>query len=117
MTNDNFCPYFQNRLTKPVKKEVNGTGILPPLVFLPRQTTDGKRGSVVVIADICRSCSSGCQCRRRRSADDVIKLFFHRRLHFFTETAVRNRSCKLAIRCHREPGISAVYQEALMLNS
>jgi hypothetical protein len=30
MTTDNFCFYLQN---KPVKQEVNGTVILPPLVF------------------------------------------------------------------------------------
>jgi hypothetical protein len=30
MTTDNFCFYLQNR---PVKPEVNGTVILPPLVF------------------------------------------------------------------------------------
>jgi hypothetical protein len=31
MKTDNFCFYLQNR--KPVKQEVNGTVILPPLVF------------------------------------------------------------------------------------
>jgi hypothetical protein len=33
MTADNFCFYLQKRLTKQVKQEVNGTVILPPLVF------------------------------------------------------------------------------------
>ncbi len=36
MTTDNFCFYLQDRLktgSKPVKQEVNGTMILPPLVF------------------------------------------------------------------------------------
>jgi hypothetical protein len=32
MTTDNFCFYFQNRLIQ-TKQEVNGTVILPPLVF------------------------------------------------------------------------------------
>jgi hypothetical protein len=36
MTTDNFCFYLLNRL-KPVKQEVNGTVILPSLVF-PAQT-------------------------------------------------------------------------------
>ncbi len=33
MTTDNFCFYLQNRLIQTVKQEVNGTVILPPLVF------------------------------------------------------------------------------------
>jgi hypothetical protein len=34
MTNDNFLFLYANRLnSKPVKQEVNGTMILPPLVF------------------------------------------------------------------------------------
>ncbi len=33
MTTDNLCFYMQNRLIKSVKQEVNGTVILPPLVF------------------------------------------------------------------------------------
>ncbi len=33
VTTDNFCFYSQNRLIKTVKQEVNGTVILPPLVF------------------------------------------------------------------------------------
>jgi len=33
MTTDYFCFYLQNRLSKPVKQEVNCTVILPPLVF------------------------------------------------------------------------------------
>ncbi len=32
MTTDNFCFYLQNRLIR-VNQEVNGTVILPPLVF------------------------------------------------------------------------------------
>jgi hypothetical protein len=32
MTTDNFCFYLQKRLIQP-KQEVNGTVILPPLVF------------------------------------------------------------------------------------
>ncbi len=37
MTSDNFCFYLQNRLIQASKLEVNGTVILPPLVF-PAQT-------------------------------------------------------------------------------
>jgi hypothetical protein len=33
MTTDNFCFYLQNRLIQTSKQEVNGTVILPPLVF------------------------------------------------------------------------------------
>jgi hypothetical protein len=33
MTTDNFCFYLQYRLSRPVKQEVNSTGILPPFVF------------------------------------------------------------------------------------
>ncbi len=33
MTTDIFCFYLQNRLNQIVKQEVNGTVILPPLVF------------------------------------------------------------------------------------
>jgi hypothetical protein len=33
MTTDNFCFYLQNGKSKPVKEEVNGTVILPLLVF------------------------------------------------------------------------------------
>jgi hypothetical protein len=32
MTTENFC-FFKTNLSKPVKQEVNSTGILPPLVF------------------------------------------------------------------------------------
>ncbi len=33
MTSDNFCFYSQNRLIQTSHQEVNGTVILPPLVF------------------------------------------------------------------------------------
>jgi hypothetical protein len=33
MRTEIFCFYLQNRQFKPVKQEVNGTVILPPLVF------------------------------------------------------------------------------------
>jgi hypothetical protein len=33
MTTNNFCFNLQNRLIQTSKKEVNGTVILPPLVF------------------------------------------------------------------------------------
>jgi hypothetical protein len=34
MTTDNFCFISKTDLSKPVKQEVNGTVIFPPLVFL-----------------------------------------------------------------------------------
>jgi hypothetical protein len=33
MTTDNFCLYLQNRLIQTIQTGVNGTVILPPLVF------------------------------------------------------------------------------------
>jgi hypothetical protein len=45
MTTDNFCFYLQNRLIKPVKQEVNGTVILPPLVFPDKTQTVRRTGT------------------------------------------------------------------------
>jgi len=65
MAADNFCFYLQNRLIQTSQTEVNGTVILPPLVFpdltiycfSPRSLESGKR-QVVFAARNLKSFSS-----------------------------------------------------------
>jgi hypothetical protein len=46
MTTDNFCSNLQNRLIQ-TKQEVNGTVILPPLVF-PVEVVSGELGVMIL---------------------------------------------------------------------
>jgi hypothetical protein len=50
MTNDNFVFIFKTALSKPVKQEVNGTMILPPLVFPALANTLAYYGKTTITA-------------------------------------------------------------------